>query len=64
MLSGKRRITIIIISVITGSFFATLLLLSRKGTLSPSDWGTIGINFLFALAIVFAIGILLRKISK
>lgn len=64
MISGKRRITIIIISVIVGSIFATLLLLSRKGTLTTSDWSTIGINFLFALAIVFAIGILLRKISR
>jgi hypothetical protein len=64
MLSGRRRIIIIIISVIVGSIFAAMLLLSRKGTLSASDWSTMGINFLFALAIVFAIGILLRKMSR
>ena len=64
MITGKRRITIIIISVIIGSIFAILLLLSRKGTLTTRDWSTIGINFLFAVVIVFAIGILLRKISR
>jgi hypothetical protein len=64
MLSGKRRTIIIIISVIIGSIFATLLLLSRRGTLTVHDWTTIGINFLFALVIVFAIGILLRKMSR
>ena len=56
--------TIIIVSVLIGSVFAGLLVMSRKGTLSANDWGTIGINFLFALAIVFAIGVLLRKISR
>lgn len=64
MISGKRRMTIIIVSVLIGSAFAGLLIMSRKGTLSANDWGTIGINFLFALAIVFAIGMLLRKISR
>ena len=64
MISGKRRITIIIISVVIGSSLAILLLLSRKGTLTSRDWSTMGINFLFALVIVFAIGILLKKISR
>jgi len=64
MIRGRRRVIIITVSVIIGSIFATLLILSRKGTLSPNDWATLGINFLFALVIVFAIGILLRKISR
>lgn len=64
MLSSKRRNTIIVVSVIVGSILAGLLLLSRKGTLSARDWSNIGINFLFALVIVFAIGILLKKISR
>jgi len=64
MLSNRRRITIIVLSVIIGSIFSAFLLLRRRGTLSAHDWSSIGINFLFALAIVFAIGILLRKISK
>ncbi len=63
MLSNRRRTIIIVLSVLTGSFFAGLLLLSRKGTFTARDWSTIGINFLFALAIVFAIGIFLKKIS-
>ena len=64
MLSNKRRITIIVLSVFAGSVLAALLLMSRKQTLNATDWGTIGINFLFALVIVFAIGILLKKISR
>jgi len=64
MLSSKRRITLIVVSVLIGSFFAGLLLLSRKGTFSARDWSSIGINFLFALVIVFAIGILLKKMSR
>jgi len=64
MITGRRRIIIIVISVIIGSIFATLLLMSRRGTLTTNDWVTMGINFLFALVIVFAIGILLRKMSR
>ncbi len=64
MLSNKRRIIIIVLSVITGSIFAGLLFLSRRGTLTIREWTTLGINFLFALLIVFGIGILLKKISR
>lgn len=64
MISGKRRMTIIVVSVFIGTLLATLLIMSRRGTLTVRDWSTLGINFLFALVIVFAIGMLLRKISR
>ena len=61
MISNKRRIIIITVSVIIGSIFAALLLMSRRGKLSPNEWGTIAVNFFFALTIVLAIGIFLNK---
>jgi hypothetical protein len=64
MLSNKRRITIIVISVIIGSGLSALLLLSRKKELTQNELGTLAINFFFALAIVFVIGIFLSKKSK
>lgn len=64
MLSNKKRITIIVISVIAGSILSALLLLSRMGSLTVREWSTIGVNFLLALIIVFGIGLLLKKISR
>lgn len=63
-MSNRRRYTIIIISVFIGSVFAALLFMSRNRKLSPNEWGTLAINFFFALAIVFAIGILLSRKPK
>jgi len=62
-MSNRRRILIIIASVLMGSFFAFLLLKSRMGTLKPNDWLQLGFNFLFAVAIVIGIGIVLKKMS-
>jgi ABC-type antimicrobial peptide transport system permease subunit len=62
-MSNKRRIIIILISVTMGSFFAFLLVRSRMGTLNHESWRQIIINFIFALAIVVVIGIVLRKKS-
>ncbi|MBK5285705.1 MAG: hypothetical protein JJE25_09910 [Bacteroidia bacterium] len=61
MLSSRRRIILITISVLIGSVLAFLLILTRKGTLTANEWGTLAINFFFALAIVLAIGIFLNK---
>jgi hypothetical protein len=60
-MSNKKRFLIIVLSVSMGSFFAVLLIKSRMGTLSPEAWRQIATNFIFALAIVVIIGILLRK---
>lgn len=64
MISNRRRYTIIFISVFIGSIFAALLFMSRKQKLTPNEWGTLGINFFFALAIVFVIGIFLSRKPK
>ena len=60
-MSNKKRFLIIFLSVTMGSFLAMLLVKSRMGTLSPEAWRQIATNFIFALAIVVIIGILLRK---
>lgn len=60
-MSNKKRFLIIFLSVTMGSFLAMLLFKSRMGTLSPEAWRQIATNFIFALAIVIIIGILLRK---
>jgi len=60
-MSNKKRFLIIFLSVTMGSFLAVLLVKSRMGTLSPEAWRQIATNFIFALAIVVIIGILLRK---
>ncbi len=57
----KRRTVIIVVSVLMGTFFAYLLVRSRMGTLKPNDWFQLAFNFLFAVAIVIGIGMLLRK---
>jgi hypothetical protein len=64
MISNRRRITIIVISVLTGSILSVLLIMSRQQKLSSAEWSTLAINFFFALAIVFAIGFFLSKKSK
>ena len=60
-MNSRRRLFIMISSVLLGTFLAFLLVRSRMGTLKPNDWFQLGFNFLFALAIVIGIGILLRK---
>lgn len=64
MLSNRRRLAIITISVLTGSVLAALLIMSRKQKLEANEWGTLAVNFFFAFAIVFAIGIFLSKKAK
>ena len=60
-MNNRRRIIIILLSVTTGSFLAFLLMQSRMGTMKPEAWRQIGINFVFALAIVLLVGLVLRK---
>ena len=46
-----------------GTFLAYLLVKSRMGTLKQNDWMQLSFNFLFAVAIVVAIGFLFRKMG-
>lgn len=63
-MSNRRRLTIIIASVLMGTFLASLLVKSRMGTLKPNDWFQLGFNFLFAVAIVVGIGLVFRMMKK
>jgi hypothetical protein len=64
MLSNRRRWVLIIASVGLGSVIAAIFLKYKKGTMDAQTWQSLFINFLFALAIVFSIGILLQKMNK
>lgn len=64
MMSNRRRMTLIAFSVIGGSLISYLILRSRLGTLKPSDYFQLGFNFLFAIAIVVGISILLQRMNK
>jgi hypothetical protein len=59
-MSKRWRIIIIVASVLMGTFFSFLLVRTRMGTLKPNDWFQLGFNFLFAVAIVVGIGLLLK----
>ncbi|MCX6290624.1 MAG: hypothetical protein NT126_02540 [Bacteroidetes bacterium] len=59
-MSNRRRLIIIISSVLMGTFFAFLLIKSRMGTLKPNDWVQLAFNFLFAVAIVVGVGFILK----
>jgi hypothetical protein len=47
-----------------GTFLAFLLVKSRMGTLKSSDWFQLGFNFLFAVAIVIGVGMVLKKMRE
>jgi len=63
-MSKSRRALIIIFSVAMGTFLAFLLIKSRMGTLKPNDWFQLGFNFLFAIAIVIGVGLVLKKMRE
>ncbi len=63
-MSNRRRLIIILSSVLVGTFLAALLMSKRYGGLSPQSVQQLFINFLFALAIVVGIAILLQRSDK
>ena len=63
-MTNRRRVIIIVTSVLMGTFLAALLVKSRMGTLKPNDWFQLGFNFLFAVAIVVGIGLVFRFMKK
>ncbi len=64
MISKKRRLIIIIISVTLGSLISLYIVKKRMGTLNQQDYMQLGFNFLFAIAIVVGIGLLFQKMNK
>jgi len=63
-MTTRKRLILVIASVTMGSFASALLLKSRIGTLNPIAWQQLAINFLFAGALVFVIGIFLSRNKK
>jgi hypothetical protein len=59
-MSDKRRIIIIIVSVLSGTILSLLIFKVRKGTagLNSQDYSTLITNFVFSLAIILGIGFL------
>ncbi|NNC85646.1 MAG: hypothetical protein HKN75_06155 [Bacteroidia bacterium] len=63
-MSDKKRMTIIILSVLTGSLLSYMLFIFRKGTLTSHDYFMLFTNMGFALLIVLGIGFYLLKRKK
>lgn len=64
MISKRRRMIIIITSVTAGSLISLVILKKRMGTLNQSDYLQLGINFLFAIAVVVGIAFLFSKTDR
>ena len=61
MISNKRRIFLIVISVSIGSILALLLWIARFGQVRPENMGNMIVNFAFSFALVFGISLFLIK---
>ena len=61
MISNKRRLIIIFMSVGLGSLISLYIMKKKMGTLKPDDYMQLGFNFLFAVAIVIGIGLLMSR---
>ena len=60
-MSNRRRFLIIVISVAVGSILSFWIVRQRMGALSPQSYMQLGFNFIFAIAIVVGIAVLLKK---
>jgi len=64
-MNDKRRLLIIIASVSFGTVLAAgLFMLRGGGSIRTQDYGTLFTNFVFALAIVVLIGLVLKGRKK
>lgn len=63
-MTGRRRITIITISVFLGTLLSVLLVISRKGKVDSNDKLMLVTNFVFGLLIVIAISYFMNKLNK
>lgn len=57
-MSNRRRVTIIVISVLAGCILSFLVFKLRRGggDLTPQDQGFLITNFTFSLAIILGVG--------
>jgi hypothetical protein len=63
-MSNRRRIIIIVTSVTLGSLVSFWIVKKRMGTLSQANYNQLIFNFIFAVAIVVGIAILLTRMNK
>lgn len=64
IMKSRRRIILIFLSVATGSLISLWIMKKRMGTLSTNDYMQLGLNFLFATALVVGVSIFLAKMNK
>jgi hypothetical protein len=64
MISNKRRLAIILVSVTAGSLISLWIVKKRVGTLSQGNYYQLILNFIFASAIVIGIGIFFQQMNK
>lgn len=62
-MKSKRRILLIFLSVTTGSLLSLWIMKKRMGTLSTNDYFQLGMNFLFAAALVVGVSIFLQRMT-
>ncbi|MBK6444972.1 MAG: hypothetical protein IPG90_00880 [Bacteroidetes bacterium] len=63
-MNDRRRLIIIIISVGVGSLISLYIVKQRLGNLKREDYIQLGFNFLFAIAVVVGIALLLQNMNK
>lgn len=61
MMSTKKRISIITLSVMGGTFLSYLLMWGKKGKLDAGDYGTLFVNTLLALAVIIGVTVIFKK---
>jgi hypothetical protein len=64
MISNKRRIVLILVSVSTGSLISLWIVKKRLGSLQQSDYLSLLFNFIFAAAVVVGLAVLLQSMNK
>ena len=63
-MSNRRRLTIILVSVLIGSLMSVYIVKKRMGGLSREAYIQLGFNFFFAVAIVIGIGLIFNFNNK
>lgn len=64
MISNRRRIFIVIVSVTIGSLISAWIMQKRLGKLSQEDYTSLMFNFIFAAAIVVGLMIFLGRMNR
>jgi len=64
MISNRRRIFIVIISVTIGSLLAGWIMQKRMGHLSRENYMSLMFNFIFAAAVVVGLMIFLGRMNR